>query len=79
MNQPEANECDLPFSGSGRLPSSPAKEVVTRIAEHETGFAQDVTTAFTRLRPVENRKTENPLAATPVQRFVQVSRCLGGV
>jgi hypothetical protein len=29
-----------------------------------------ITTAFTGLRPVEARKTENPPAATPVQRFV---------
>ncbi len=29
------------------------------------------TTAFTGLRPVEARKTENPPAATPVQRFVR--------
>jgi hypothetical protein len=28
------------------------------------------TTAFTGLRPVDARKTENPPAATPVQRFV---------
>ncbi|MFN9977117.1 MAG: hypothetical protein ACK58T_45170, partial [Phycisphaerae bacterium] len=29
-----------------------------------------ITTAFTGLRPVDARKTENPPAATPVQRFV---------
>jgi hypothetical protein len=29
-----------------------------------------LTTAFTGLRPAEARKTENPPAATPVQRFV---------
>jgi len=30
-----------------------------------------ITTAFTGLRPAEARKTENPPAATPVQRFVR--------
>ncbi|MFN8707745.1 MAG: hypothetical protein ACK50J_13800, partial [Planctomyces sp.] len=29
-----------------------------------------ITTAFTGLRPVDARKTKNPPAATPVQRFV---------
>jgi hypothetical protein len=35
-----------------------------------------ITTAFTGLRPVDARKTENPPAATPVQRFVS---CLLGL
>jgi hypothetical protein len=39
-------------------------------------FPSRITTAFTGLRPVEDRKTENPPAATPVQRFVShMFRC----
>jgi hypothetical protein len=34
-------------------------------------FLFAITTAFTGLRPADTRKTENPPAATPVQRFVR--------
>jgi hypothetical protein len=38
----------------------------------ENDLFQQLTTAFTGLRPADARKTENPSAATPVQRFVML-------